>query len=407
MPTLDDQLARLLHDAAVEPDTANALEGIAVKRHRRAVIRRTRTAGVVMASLVLLVGFVALVWPNDSTSPTVARPPARGELTVQVADSPNPSSSRDAVSARQIVVDPEEGYLRGPVDPSGEFLSLSAYDRNGGSFKVPPSRVIRINADGHVLDRVDLQGEVMSVTEGEGARWVLTHDPIVTGSSDPEYWVKRIGPDGGLTSRAVPPGAMPNGEIVAGGGGVWVPVRDGVLRFDPATGEYVGKIAQADAEQRTVVNFGKGVIATSGTELVRLDPSGLKAISMGGPANVDRIVAVVSARGTWALVEQDGETELRSVDLGTGTLRTAGRVVIPANFDADGLHASGTAMWVTGKVDGRRALLLVGTTDIGTQATIDRYVEIGSGQDISVTVMPDRVLVTTVDGLLYRIPLPA
>lgn len=405
MPTLDEQLARLLHDAAVEPDTAAALDAIATKRHHRAVVRRTRTVGALVASLLLVVGIAAVVWPSNETSPTVASP-ARGELTVQISDTASPRADREAVAARPIDVRAEAGFLRGPVVPSGEFVAVSAYDRNGGSLKVPPHRLIRIAADGRILDQVDLQGEVRSLTDGEGARWVLTHDPIVIGPADPEFWIKRIGPDGVLTSRAVPPGKVPNGEIVAAGGGLWVPVRDGVLRFDPATGDYAGIIPLADAEQRSVVNIGKGVVSSDGNALVRLDPSTMRAVALGAAAGDARIVSMTNGRGTWALVDVDGQMELRSVDLATGGIRTAGAVSVPAGFSADGVHANGSSMWITGSMNGRQGLLLLDTVDNGTKASIDRYVEIGSGQDISFTVMPDGELVAAVDGRLYRITLP-
>ena len=59
---------------------------------------------------------------------------------------------------------------------SGEYVALAAYDRDGTGFKVPPSHLVRIDAAGRVLDQVELQGEILSLADGEGARWVVTHD---------------------------------------------------------------------------------------------------------------------------------------------------------------------------------------------------------------------------------------
>ena len=75
----------------------------------------------------------------------------------------------------------------------------------------------------------------LDLADGEGARWALTHDKDVIGPQDPEFRIKRNGPDGTVVSNPVPPGDVPTGDLVAAGGGVWLPVRDAVLRFDPGS----------------------------------------------------------------------------------------------------------------------------------------------------------------------------
>ena len=128
MPTVDERLHQLFSDAAVEP-TANGdvLGRVARKRHQRATRRVARNVGAVVVVLLVLAG--SLAW-----------------LTAD-----------------------------GDTEPAGEYAALAAYNRDGTGFKVP-SHVVRIDASGRVLDEVELQGEVLSLADGDGARWVVTHD---------------------------------------------------------------------------------------------------------------------------------------------------------------------------------------------------------------------------------------
>ena len=75
----------------------------------------------------------------------------------------------------------------------------------------------------------------MSIAEGEGARWALTQNLRPTGGTLPDTFLKRIGAVGDPVSTQLPHDADPVGPIAAVGGAVWVPVRDGVLQYDPAT----------------------------------------------------------------------------------------------------------------------------------------------------------------------------
>src|SRR5262245_65827114 len=122
---------------------------------------------------------------------------------------------------RAVPVRPDEGYLTSPLHAGGTTVALAAYERTDGGYSFPPSHVVRVQANGRVVDRIDLQGEILELAEGEGARWALTHDKEVIGPQDPEFRIKRIGPDGSVVSNPVPPGDVPTGDLVAGGGGVW------------------------------------------------------------------------------------------------------------------------------------------------------------------------------------------
>jgi hypothetical protein len=405
MSKLDDKLEQLFHELAIEPPTGGVVDAVETKRSHRRTVRRAQVAGSVAAIALLAVGLAALLWPTDTTSPVVSPPPTPGALVVRVADgsaSVVDPSTGTPTAAEEITVEPAAGFLRGPVQPSGEFVSLAAYDRDGSGFKFPPTRFIRIDSRGRVLDRVDLQGEVLSSSDGEGARWALTRDAIVIGPEDPEFRVKRIGPDGELVSNAVPPGEIPNGDIVAAGGGVWVPVQDGALRFDPATGEYAGKVPLDVDARRTIVNAGKGVVATAGNRIERLNPASLQSVPYGPGATAERVIAIAAGRrNIWALVEHDSRVEVGALDP-AGYASPVNRMVVPTGFVAENLESDGGLVWVSGTVEGRPALLLLQERDGGARAEVARYARIGSGRDVSFVVMPGGELVTAVDGRLFR-----
>jgi hypothetical protein len=408
MPTLDDKLQQLFQELAVEPSNTDVIGAVDVKRRHRRTVRRAQMAGSLLAVALFAIGLGVLLWPTDNTSPVVTPPPAPGALVIRVANgSPRvvDASTGTPTAAEAINVEPVEDFLRGPIRPSGEFVSLAAYDRAGTSYTFPPMRFLRIDARGRVVDRVVLQGEALSSSDGEGARWVLTRDAIVVGPEDPEFRVKRIGPDGEVVSHAVPPGEIPNGDIVAAGGGVWVPVRDGVLRFDPATGGYAGKIPLDIADRRSVVNAGKGGVATAGNRLMRLDPASLQSVTFGSGATTDRVIAIaVGRRNIWTLVERNGRFEVGALDP-SGSASPIGRMVVSAGFVAENLESNGDLVWVSGTVEGRPALLVLHERDGGTRVETARYARFGSGRDVSYVVMPDGELVTAVDGRLFRLDL--
>ena len=119
-------------------------------------------------------------------------------------------------------------------------MSLAAYDHDGDTFTYPPSRIVRLDdRTFHEDGRTDLKAEILSIADGEGARWVVTRNPAPANGL-PDAFLKRIGTDGAVTSTLLPPGTDPVGNVAAGGGAIWVPVRDGVVTYDPATGGWAG-----------------------------------------------------------------------------------------------------------------------------------------------------------------------
>ena len=270
----DDRIRDALHAAAIDPSVDDVEERVARRRAHRRTMRRVQTgvAGAVAVALVS-VGFVVLL--SDDAERRVAVAPAPGAFPVVRAapGAPTPDAGSRA-TVRPVRVTPDEGYLRGPLLEGRGGLAVAAYDRAGATYTYPPSRIVRVATDGDVTDRVDLQGEILSLADGEGARWALTKDKTVVGPTDIEFRVKRIAVDGSVASNEVPRDQQPIGTIVAGGGGVWVPTRTSVLRFDVRTGSLAAVIPMSvTTDRRNVAVTGKAAYVTDGTSLLRLDPS--------------------------------------------------------------------------------------------------------------------------------------
>ena len=220
-----------------------------------------------------------------------------GTVSVRVVDGATVSGPcRDAGRAATVTPLPlspsnDESYVRGPLTATGDLVTATAYHPDGAGFTYPPSAIVRFDgATGRVADRVDLQGEVEALSDGEGTL-AQTRDKTVTGPQDPEFRVKRITADDNHVSNPIPPPNHPAGPLVAAGGAVWVPVTDGVLRFDAVTGAYAGKVAlPTTTDRRGVALLGKGsAYVTDGTTLRRLDP--------GSDANPDPEVDVPRSGG--------------------------------------------------------------------------------------------------------------
>jgi hypothetical protein len=406
VPALDDRIARLLDGAAVEPTiTTDVLAAIATKQRRRVTRRRALTVSAVACGLALVVGAVGLARTDDD--PVAIAHQRGGDLAVRVVDGMPTSLAvpvGDPVSARRVTLDPDGGYVRGPVLASGEFVAVATYDRDGDTFRFPPSRVVRVDRNGRVLDEVDLQGEVRSLADGEGARWVLTRDAVVVGPADPEFRVKRIGPDGSVTSNPVPPGEQPNGDILAAGGGVWVPVTDGGLRFDPASGSYAGKIALPPAAHRQVAVLGKSVSATTGGGVARLDPTRMVAIGPDGATIADGEVvdAALGTERVWGLVQTGRGPALVAVDP-SGALDPSLTVALPHDFVADRLLSVGGRLWVLGRAGDRATVVMLRELAAGRGAVVERVVVAGAGRDTAVGVTDHRTLVVADGGALFSL----
>lgn len=398
MPVSDDRLRDALRGAAREPTLDGVADGVHAKWARRRTIRRVERAALAGGLLagVIVAGVVALDATGSDQQVTVA--PAHGAIpVVRVVD--DTGAHRAAVTP--VHVEPDEGYVRGPLLASGDHIAMAAYDRDGTSYTFPPSRIVRIETDGTVVDRVDLQGEVLSLADGEGARWALTRDKTVIGPEDPEFRVKRVGPDGVVASNPVPPGEQPVGRIAAGGGGVWVPVRDGVLRFDSVTGAFAAKIPlSTTTDRRAVVASGKFVYATDGNQQVRLDPArdtaagsvgalapGLEIVNAASPGTFGASYLLASESGA-AWIVSDGERQM----------------VLPDGFAPTGILAAADVVWVAGSRAGVPTLLVIDPS--ASTLEVARTVRLANTSDLSVTFISPRSAIVVSAGSAYRVRLP-
>jgi hypothetical protein len=401
MPVDDRRIERALEAAAPAVDTGRVLERVATKRARRRTTRRIE-GGVLALIVVAVIGLTAvLTTGNDGSSPQVAAPGARLSARIVRGGGAVSGSTGTVVIPQAVALNPDEGYLRGPLFVGPSALSLAAYDRAAnGTFMFPPSRIVRVDGD-QVLDRVDLQAEVLSIADGEGARWAVTENPPTPDGTMPQTFLKRITDNAVAHSEPLPPGSEPVGSVAAVGGAVWVPVRDGVLQFDPANGKVVRHLALAPASIRAVATVGKGAYAyvTDGGAIRRLDPQrGLAdAVEFGA-----EVIGLAS-------FDFDGRVLLRNETGGRDHARVASALSgdpvkiaaeLPVGFEADSLVASATRIWATGTVDGAPAIALLDTS--GVRATI----VLQNGRDVSLAwTSPDTVAVVS-NGQRSEIRIP-
>jgi hypothetical protein len=353
---VDRQLRDALRES-VEPPSTGVLERVAARRDHRRRARQQRWAAAALVVALIGAGAV-LATTGRGPSTRVAAPGSRVVPEVRVIDGDELDGSvedagRDASVAR-LRISPDEGYVRGPILAFGGAVAFATYDRAAASFTFPPSRIVRVRVpDGTVVDEVELQGEIVALADGEGARWALTRDKEVAGPDDPRFRVKRVAPDGTVVSNAVPPAEEPTGEIVAGGGGVWVPVRDGVLRFDPVSGAHMSKVSLSPAARRGIATGAKAVYVTSGTALYRLDPAS------------DQPVLEHDGADTLAdLTNGDGAALVELVIAGDGSARvnissTQATIALPDRLDARSLESANGVVWVDGTLAGSRVVAVL------------------------------------------------
>jgi hypothetical protein len=169
----EEQLERSLRAAAPRVATAGVVDRVEHKRDRRRARRRAELGAlgvVVVALLSLAVVFVR----SDGESARVMATGGR-VITGDADVTPRAGTARAPVS---ITLDPDQGYVRGPLVFSGDTLSLAAYDHDGDTFTFPPSRTVQVDTRTFdELGRVDLKAEILSIADGEGARWVVTRNP--------------------------------------------------------------------------------------------------------------------------------------------------------------------------------------------------------------------------------------
>ena len=142
------------------------------------------------------------------------------------------TATRSRRSADRVALDADPGVLVAPVSV-GTRVAVDGEPRPRGRW--PPADARGADQRHPRGRRRDFKAEVVSIAEGEGARWALTRNLRPTGGKLPDTFLKRIGTVGDPVSIQLPLDADPVGPIAAVGGAVWVPLRDGVLQYDPAT----------------------------------------------------------------------------------------------------------------------------------------------------------------------------
>jgi hypothetical protein len=363
--TDDPRLEQALRDAAPSVATSDVVAQVAQRRVRRRRNRRLG-AGALVLAVLLVVGTatVLVTQDHDTSSPHIAAPGADLQARVVTGDG---SIDGDAGSTRtptHVVLDQDAHLLRAPVLVGATAFSVASYDP--GPDGVALSHVVRIDG-AHVLDVVDLKAHVLSIAEGEGARWVLTQNLRPTGvGTVPDAFLKRVTGPGTPPSVQLPLNADPVGPIAAVGGAVWIPLRDGVLQYDPS-GAFVRRVALTDADRRWVAQVGKLAYVTDGSRLRSLDPSaGLGGDTVTyGPEILGLAAAGFDSRVLLA-AEGGGREQARVTRTTTRTPEVT--ATLPDGFRPTGLAASTTRMWATGTVDGAPAIALLGAR--GVRATV-------------------------------------
>jgi hypothetical protein len=426
MSELDDRLAAALRDSARGPsDTGQVEARVASKRAHRRRAHQMRAGALSVAAIAVVVALAigSFAIFDDGGGGHSRRQVAAGGssgapgvqvLPGEVALRPNLPKGGTSARVDAVALSADEGYVRGPLLANDDVVAGAAYNRDGTSFTYPPSRIIRFDrTSGGVQDRVDLQGEILQLSDGEGARWALTRDKTVIGPEDPEFRVKRIAADGSDVSNPVPPPNQPVGPIFAGGGAVWVPVLDGVLRFDTATGAYEGKVALAagGAQQRAVAQVGKAASVTDGAVLSRLDP-GSNAVAppltnVTFPAGSQLVDVVTDSRTnrTYVLDLVDGGPQLFAFDAFASRPQLT-TIPLPAGLALGDpnltLHTANGVVWVEGAVDVDDYPVALEVDAAGTR--IERTLVISASTEGFTFTSRDQTLLTA-GGTLYRITL--
>jgi hypothetical protein len=378
----EDQLERSLRASAPRVTTSGVLDRVAEKRARRRTVRRLEFGAAVAVLVVALGTVVVLARDADQVTRVAARPdaPTARVIAGDAAVRPNGVTSAPV----PIALVPDQGYVRGPLALAGDMLSLAAYDHSGTTFTFPPSRIVRIDTRSYTEEsRTDLKAEILSIADGEGARWVVTRNQKPANGL-PDAFLKRIGADGVTASTLLPFGTDPVGPVAAGRGSVWIPVRDGVLRVDPATARVVEHVDLVPSQARNVVVAGGAVWVTDG-ETVRV----LTADGSGTEEPVRGTAIGLVAGATPTALTVDGTT-------GRAFL---GELALPSGFSATSVAAADDLVWVEGTVDDQPAAVLLEAFGRAVRATV----VLEGGRDASFAwVRPDTLLAVS-NGQLLRV----
>lgn len=380
MPVDDHQLERVLRDAAPEVDPAGVLDRVRTKRARRRTTRRME-AGALAVVVVAVLGLTAVLTIRDNgSSPEIAAPGTQLSARVVTGDGGR------AVTPRPVTLDSDSGRLRGPLFVGSTALSLASEDRSEGAL----SLVVRVDG-AHVVDIVDFKAEVISITEGEGARWAVTRNPRATGGTIPGAFLKRIAIDGSATSTMLPVDADPVGAVAAVGGAVWVPTRAGLVQFD-TTGTFVRAISLIPSDARSVAAIGKSAWVTDGSKLRRLDPSRGATADTRDFGGATLLSAAGDVLDGWLLLGPG------SVGLVGPDLTVTDHVTLPTGFVGATVTTANDRVWVTGTVDDTPAIALLEGTRVRATVILQ------NARDAALAWTAPNTVTAVSNGELVQIP---
>jgi hypothetical protein len=397
MPTDDPRLEQALHDAAPAVTTAGVVAEVSHRRVRRRRNRRLGATALAGVGLLVVSTVTVLVTRDDNSSPHVASPGAGLHARVITTEGAVDDSAGTTLPPTEVVLDQDPQLLSEPVYVGATTLSTASYDRGPDGDVL--SHVVRVDGT-HVVDMANFKARILSIAEGEGARWAITQNPRVSpGGTIPDTFLKRIPAVGDPTSQILPLNADPVGPVVAVGGAVWIPVHDGVLQYD-VSGNYVRAISLPDAAHRWVAQVGKFAYATDGKRLHSLEVTGESNDTITYPTDVVGLAAA-GVDGRVLLAAPGGGGEKARVARAT----TGGGVdviaTLPDGFVPDGLAASTTRVWATGTVEGAPAIVLLGNA--GVRATV----VLEDASDGAALAWTDAHTVRAVnDGKLFEIHVP-
>jgi hypothetical protein len=403
MPVLDERIELALRGAAPDVERIGVLERVAVKRERRRVARRARTAAAMLGILAVIVT-LAFAVPQDHRGARVAAPGGGGPGVQArvITDGPITAGGGAVSTPEPVALDTDEGYLRGPLTVYGDTASLAAYDRDGSAFRFPPSRVVRIDtATLHVVQRVDLKAEVLSIVDVGTVRWILTRNPAPANGL-PDVFLKRVSADGTVVSVLVPPPADPVGAISVTTSSVWVPVRDGVLRFDPATARFVARLALPPADTRTVIGLGGSVWVPDGGSLRLVesdDPSMVPVIEVAPAGDVIVGLAPTGDGDIW-VVTRSTETGRAVLFRQSLTGKHGADIALPGGFRPTGLRTANGRTWVEGTGGAAPAIVLI---QPNASSTTLSAVVLDGATDASLAWVADRTVLAVSGGQVLRI----
>jgi hypothetical protein len=255
---------------------------------------------------------------------------------------------------------------------------------------------------------VQLQGEILSLAEGEGARWVVTHDG--TNVASRSYRVKRVVDGEEPATNEFPPGEEPVGPIVAAAGAAWVPVDGGVLRFDATTGAYAERVELPGWRLPQLLQAGSDVYVYNPAtrpgdgsalgQIVRLVAGAPPTIVRTGIAPWS---VTASANGAWALVKEGERTVIAPLDLSTGTFDRARSVQLPKRFHGQDLQLAGSTLWVRGPFADNQPGIARITVRPDGRAVVDDPVMFRAPNNADVLGLDGHDVLVAADGELYRV----